>query len=166
MKAHMSTPELSASLEDYLETIFFLSRDEGRVRPKEIADRMKVRAASVTGALKALAEKGLINYEPYASVTLTYKGSEIAGRIAVKHEALLHFFTQVLGIESTEAEEFACSMEHTIPDHILQRFVRFAEYTEKCPSFNASWRESAEGYFCKAQGCDTQRCEKCHLPES
>jgi len=50
---------------------------------------------------------------------------------------LLHFFTQVLGIDPADAEEFACSMEHTIPDHILQRLVGFAEYTEKCPNFNA-----------------------------
>ncbi len=158
----MKAPELSASLEDYLETIFFLSREEGTARPKKIAEKMKVRAASVTGALKALAERGLINYAPYSSVTLTDDGRRIAGGIAKKHVALLHFFTQVLGIEAAEAEEFACSMEHTIPDRILQRLVCFAEYTEKCPSFNARWQESAEAYFCKAMG-DTQRCDKCQL---
>jgi DtxR family Mn-dependent transcriptional regulator len=161
----MDSLELSASLEDYLETIYFLSRDEGKARPKEIAKRMKVRAASVTGALRALAEKELINYAPYASVTLTDEGREVALSIAVKHEALLHFFTQVLGIESSDAEEFACSMEHNIPDHILQRFVRFAEYTEKCPSFNASWQDSAEAYFCKALGSGSPRCDKCRLTE-
>ena len=162
----MKPIELSASQEDYLEMIFFLSREEGLARPKDIAERMKVSAASVTGALKALAEKGLINYEPYSTVTLTEQGREIAEGIAGKHEALLHFFTQVLGIDSAGAEEFACSMEHTIPDHILQRLVGFAEYTEKCPNFNASWRESAEAYFCKAQGCESRRCDKCNLPES
>lgn len=161
----MSNPALSASLEDYLETIYFLSREEGSARPKEIAKRMKVRAASVTGALKALADKGLVNYAPYASATLTDPGRELARGIAVKHEALLHFFTQVLGIDRADAEEFACSMEHTIPDHILQRFVRFAEYTEKCPSFNASWQQNAEGYFCRAQGCEAPRCESCRLAE-
>jgi DtxR family Mn-dependent transcriptional regulator len=163
MNGSMSTHELSASLEDYLETIFFLSREDGKARPKDIAERMHVRAASVTGALKALAEKGLVNYAPYASATLTDEGREVAGKIAVKHEALLHFFTQVLGLERDEAEEFACSMEHTIPDHILQRLVRFAEYTEKCPSFNASWQESAEAYFCKAQNREDQRCSRCKL---
>ena len=161
----MNTTELSASQEDYLETIFFLVRERGSARPKEIAERMKVRAASVTGALKALAEKGLINYAPYSLVTLTDAGREIAGGIAVKHEALLHFFTQVLGIERAEAEEFACTMEHTIPDHILKRLVGFAEYTEKCPSFNASWQENVEAYFCKAQGFDVPRCDQCHLPD-
>jgi DtxR family Mn-dependent transcriptional regulator len=159
----MNKPELSASLEDYLETIFFLSREEGKARPKDIAAKMKVRAASVTGALKALGEKGLINYAPYASVTLTDKGRKIASSIAAKHEALLHFFTQVLGIEADEAEEFACSMEHTIPDHILQRFVRFAEYTEKCAAFDASWLENSEGYFCKAHGKEVGQCEQCQL---
>lgn len=161
----MNAPELSASLEDYLETIFFLSREEGKARPKEIALRMKVRAASVTGALKSLAEKGLINYAPYSSVTLTERGRDIAGGIAVKHESLLHFFTQVLGVEAAEAEEFACSMEHTIPDHILQRLVRFAEYTEKCPSFNAHWQESAEAYFCKAMGREKGKCNSCRLTD-
>lgn len=161
----MSEKRLSASQEDYLEMIFFLSKEDGDARPKDIAERMKVRAASVTGALKTLAEKGMIHYEPYGAVTLTAAGREVAESIAGKHEALLHFFTQVLGIERAEAEEFACSMEHTIPDHILQRFVRFAEYTEKCPSFNASWQDNAEAYFCKAQGRDTQRCDKCQLPE-
>ena len=143
--------------------IFFLSRDDEKARPKDIAERMKVRAASVTGALKALGEKGLINYAPYASVTLTDKGLEIAAKIAGKHEALLNFFTQVLGIEAAEAEEFACSMEHTIPDHILQRFVRFAEYTEKCVSFDASWLDDAEAYFCKAHGREAGRCDLCSL---
>lgn len=166
MNKTMNKKLLSASQEDYLEMIFFLSQSEGTARPKDIARRMKVRAASVTGALKALAEKGMINYAPYGEVTFTEAGREIAESIAGKHEALLHFFTQVLGIDRAEAEEFACSMEHTIPDPILQRFVQFAEYTEKCPSFNASWQESAEAYFCKAQGCDKPRCGTCRLPDS
>ena len=166
MTLFMNPTELSASQEDYLEAIFFLSQEGGSARSKEIAERMKVRAASVTGALRVLMEKGLINYAPYSSVTLTDAGREIAESIAGKHEALLHFFTQVLGIEASEAEEFACTMEHTIPDHILKRLVGFAEYTEKCPSFSASWRENAEGYFCKAQNRDAPQCKKCRLPEN
>lgn len=159
----MQSRELSASQEDYLEAIYFLSREDGSARPKDIAIRMKVRAASVTGALRALAEKELINYTPYSSVTLTGPGRKIAGGIARKHEALLHFFTQVLGVAAVDAEEFACSMEHTIPDPILQRFVRFAEYTEKCPNFNASWERGAAGYFCKATGQGALQCDKCQL---
>jgi DtxR family Mn-dependent transcriptional regulator len=159
----MKSIELSASQEDYLEAIYFLVKEGEKARPKDIAERMKVRAASVTGALRALTEKGVIEYAPYSSATLTEQGREIAEQIATKHEALLHFFTQVLGIERKDAEEFACSMEHTVSDHILQRLVAFARYTEKCPNFGASWQEGAEAYFCKIQVCEEHRCDTCKL---
>lgn len=155
---------LSSSLEDYLETIFFIAEEKGAARPKDIADRMKVKAASVTGALKNLAARGLINYAPYDVVTLTGDGKKIAKAISKKHLALLHFFTDVLDIEKDEVEEFACKMEHVIPDSVMERFVEFAEFVQRCPNRGAIWREGVHGYFCKTRGVDPQ-CEKCNLGE-
>lgn len=125
--------QLSASLEDYLETIYIIAKQKGAARPKDIADRLNVRAASVTGALKTLAEKKLVNYAPYDVVTLTDAGKSIAKKISGKHEALLRFFTNVLGIPSEDADDIACKMEHIIPDPVMERFVRFAEFAENCP---------------------------------
>jgi len=159
----MKSNSLSASQEDYLEAIYLLSKETGSARPKAIAEQMNVRAASVTGALRALKKKKLIQYEPYSAVTLTESGREIAILISGKHAALLHFFSQVLGIKEEEAEEFACTMEHSIPDHILERLICFAEYTEKCPNFSASWQDSPEGYFCRAESRDPLRCQTCQL---
>lgn len=155
--------KLSASLEDYLEAILMAAEEKGAARPKDIAARLNVKAASVTGALRQLAEKELINYSPYDLVTLTPAGSRIAKKIAGKHNALLRFFTNVLDIPGEEAEEFACSMEHAIPDHVLERFVGFAEFVERCPNSGAVWQGKAKGYFCKAQGTGQQNCEKCNL---
>ena len=153
---------LSSSLEDYLEAIFFIAEDKGAARPKDIADRLSVKAASVTGALKHLAEKQLINYAPYDVVTLTAAGKRVARAIAKKHNALLGFFSDVLDIPRDEVEDFACKMEHIIPDHILERFVEFAEFVNKCPNRGAIWREGSHGYFCQTRGVDPQ-CEKCQL---
>ncbi len=154
--------ELSASLEDYLETIFIIAEQKGAARPKDIADRLNVRAASVTGALKTLAEKELVNYAPYDVVTLTAAGKRIAKKIAGKHEALLRFFSNVLDIPREEADDFACKMEHIIPDPVMERFVQFAEFVEKCPNSGANWREDSHAYFCKIRGTDPQ-CENCNL---
>ena len=67
-----TAPEgLSASLEDYVEVIYHLERSNRVARAKDIADQMNVQRASVTGALKALAGRGLINYSPYSYITLT-----------------------------------------------------------------------------------------------
>jgi DtxR family transcriptional regulator, Mn-dependent transcriptional regulator len=157
--------KLSSSLEDYLEAIFVIAEDKGAARPKDIADRLNVKAASVTGALKHLAEKKLVNYAPYDVVTLTPAGKRIARVIAKKHRALLHFFTNVLDIPKEDAEEFACKMEHCIPDHVLERFVGFAEFVERCPNSGAIWQSKAKGYFCSAHNSSPTLCEECKLDQ-
>jgi len=156
--------KLSASLEDYLETILWVAEEKGAARPKDIADRLGVKAASVTGALKTLAEKALVNYAPYDVVTLTATGKRTARAIAKKHNALLNFFNNVLDIPREEAEEFACKMEHVIPDHVLERFVRFAEFIEKCPNSGGVWQEGSHGYLCHVRGINPQ-CDTCSLAE-
>ncbi|MBC8206845.1 MAG: metal-dependent transcriptional regulator [Kiritimatiellaeota bacterium] len=153
---------LSSSLEDYLETIYEIAESKGAARPKDIADHLQVKPASVTGALKHLAEKELINYAPYDVVTLTAAGKKIAREIQRKHKALFGFFTNVLDIDTQEAEDFACKMEHNIPDHVLERFIGFSEFVQRCPNSGAVWREGAHGYFCKTRGVDPQ-CKKCQL---
>ena len=65
----LGKPEkLSASQEDYLETIFNLTADSAVARSREIADKLGVTASSVTGALRSLAQKELIHYQPYGYI--------------------------------------------------------------------------------------------------
>ena len=59
------TPQLSESLENYLETILELEKANKVARAKDIADKLNLQRGSVTGALKSLAAAGLINYHPY-----------------------------------------------------------------------------------------------------
>jgi DtxR family Mn-dependent transcriptional regulator len=156
-----NSTELSASLEDYLEAILFTTDEKGAARPKDLADRLHVRAASVTGALQLLAQKKLVNYTPYDLITLTATGKRIANKVARKHNALLRFFTDVLDIPREDAEDFACKMEHAIPDHVFERFVGFAEFVERCPNSGAVWQGKAHSYFCKAQSCGEATCDQC-----
>ncbi len=127
------TKTLSASLEDYLEAIFNIIAEKKAARPKEISRLLKVRSSSVTGALKSLSEKELINYSPYDLVTLTPKGDRIAKDVVRRHEILRDFLVNVLAVDATEAEQAACSMEHSISRDVLERLVRFAEFVETCP---------------------------------
>ena len=73
----MPEERLSASLEDYLEAIFHVVEAKQASRAKDIADRLNVNSSSVTSALHALKERGLVNYEPYDLVTLTPEGLRI-----------------------------------------------------------------------------------------
>ena len=133
--------QLSNSLEDYMEAIFHIERKKQAARAKDIAERLQVSNSSVTGALRLLAEKGLINYAPYDIITLTPKGKELARTVARKHAALLDFFVNVLHVQEADAEEVACKMEHGLSDDILERIKQFMKYLEASPPECRAWLE-------------------------
>ena len=154
-----TTASLSSSLEDYLEVIFHLVAQKQVARVKDIAKLIHVKNSSVTGALRSLAEKGLIHYAPYDVVTLTDKGRDAATDVVRRHEVLRNFFINVLSVEPTEADEAACKMEHCISPAILERFVEFSDYIELCPRSGAQWTRGF-GFRCRREvGADS--CEKC-----
>jgi DtxR family Mn-dependent transcriptional regulator len=125
--------DLSGSMEDYLETIFHLTQDKGFARVKNISRRMKVHMPSVTGALQTLSARGLVNYEPYAVVTLTAEGEAVARRLVRTHEALRTFLSEILGLADAEADENACRMEHAISPATIERLIAFTEFVEGRP---------------------------------
>ena len=131
--APLKSAKLTASLEDYLEAIFQIVQDKQAVRAKDIGERLEVGRSSVTGALHALADRGLINYAPYDVITLTAKGSSVAKQIVRRHEALQDFCVKVLSVDAEAAEAAACKMEHAVSEEVLERFVEFVEYVDNSP---------------------------------
>ncbi|HMA84421.1 MAG TPA: metal-dependent transcriptional regulator, partial [Desulfosalsimonadaceae bacterium] len=117
----MTETELSENLEDYLETILMLETTNKVARVKDIAEDRGVLRGSVTGALRSLAEKGLINYEPYSFITLTRKGAAIAKEINRRHRVIKNFLIHVLQLDETTAEDNACRMEHAMDRPAVDR---------------------------------------------
>lgn len=158
-----SSDPLSSSMEDYLEAIFHIVSEKQAARAKDIALRLKVNNSSVTGALRALSEKGLINYAPYDVITLTPEGRLLAEEIVRKHEALRDFFVTILHISEEEAEEAACGMEHTVSPNILDRLIRFTEFMEICPRGGTNWIQNF--WENVEKGCDRMEpyedCQRC-----
>jgi len=127
----MKTPKktnLSASLEDYLEAIFNLARKTDVARSRGIAEKLDVSKSSVTGALRLLKKKGLINYRPYDYVTLTDAGRKTAAQIVKKHEVLTSFFADVIGLKSKLAQSCACRAEHVLGQEVINKLLMFIEF--------------------------------------
>ncbi|HID97696.1 MAG TPA: metal-dependent transcriptional regulator [Thermodesulfobacteriaceae bacterium] len=127
------TMALTESLEDYLEAIYLIIREKKAVRAKDIAQRLSVSNASVTGALRALAKRKFLNYSPYDVITFTPEGEKVAREVARRHEVLRDFLVKVLAVEYQQADEAACKLEHGISPDIINRFVQFVEFIEICP---------------------------------
>lgn len=118
---------LSASLEDYVETILQLERTSRVARVSEIAAQLEVSRPSVTGALKNLAARGLVSHAPYGHVTLTEEGARIAGEVERRHLVIRDFLTGVLSLPAEKAEVAACRMEHVLEPDVLAHFVAYSE---------------------------------------
>ena len=123
--------QISASLEDYLEEIYNNIELNDRVKAITLSKTLGVSRASVTEALKKLAEKKLINYDRYGEIELTEEGKEKAKYIVSKHNLLLMFFKDILHLEYEEAKDNACKTEHVISENAYNNFVNFMHEYKK-----------------------------------
>jgi DtxR family Mn-dependent transcriptional regulator len=150
---------LTPTLEDYLLAIYQLEQKRRVARPRDIARLQGVAKSTVTAALQSLAEKGMINYEPYEVVTLMRKGQNRAQKLAMRHRILKDFLQDVLGLEREPAEATACGMEHAVEREVLERFVCFMAFVKRQLPDGMTWlREFRE--FAQ-QGGQGQACKKC-----
>ncbi len=119
---------LSASKQDYLETILDFTAESGQVRSIDIARTLGVSRASVNKSLGVLKESGLIEHEHYGDVKLTEKGLRAARQVRSRHNNLKTFLTTVLGVTPETAEQDACRMEHAI---CRETATKLEEYLNK-----------------------------------
>jgi len=145
---------LSESLQDYLEAVYLLVERHGVARMKQIAGLVGVGKSSVTGAVQALAERGLVHYEPYAYVTLTDEGRGLGRVLLRRHRVLKQFLMRVLGVPEEEAERIGCKMEHVIKGDVLDRFVRFLRFAEQHPAGDGSMTEAFRAFCERPDGAD------------
>lgn len=116
---------LSASQEDYLESIYIISKEIGTVRTKGLAKKLKVSLPSVTEAVKRLSKNGLLKYKRYGSIVLTEKGRKKAKQIYHKHKTLFNFLVNVLKLNKETAEIDACKIEHALSQVTLNKLTKF-----------------------------------------
>ena len=154
------TEALTESMENYLEVILELEKANKVARAKDIADKLQIQRGSVTGALKMLQKKGLINYKPYSFITLSDAGKIIAKEITHRHQVIEEFLVEVLRIAPEIATETACRMEHAIDEDTLERLVCFIDYLRLCPRAGSDWLASFITY-CASGDIDTDRCRSC-----
>ncbi len=119
----MPNLKISASIEDYLETIYEHLESAHKIKAVDIAKKLNVSRASVTEALQKLAHKEYIIYEKKHPIELTEKGIEIAKNVIHKHRILCDFFVKILKIEKEEAEINACRIEHVITQTAFEKIA-------------------------------------------
>ncbi|AEM39168.1 iron (metal) dependent repressor, DtxR family [Pyrolobus fumarii 1A] len=128
----MQQLKLNRREEEYLEAMLFLEKSKGKIRVKDLAERLGVKPPTVVEFLEKLAKKGLVDYKKHSGVSLTPLGRRVAEEVYKRHLAIKKFL-MMLGVPEDIAERDACYIEHGISDESLRLITLFIEFVENCP---------------------------------
>ena len=148
--------DLTESLEKYLLAIYELSKINDNIIVRDVANYLKIGGASTADAIKTLASREFINYIPYSSITLTPKGLETIELKLYRHNTISEFLNKVLDIEKESADKNANSIEYSMTEDVLIKFVHFLDFMKQCTCKEPKWIKS-----CKHSLEDGKMSEKC-----
>lgn len=139
--------ELTVSLENYLLTIYELIKDNDEIKVHDVAEKMHIGGASTSEAIKTLAAKEFIDYKPYHPIKITQKGIEVAEKKILRHQTIAKFLSEVLMLDADNIESFASKMEFSMPNDVLERFIEYLTFMQKCSCKEPKWVKSFHKYL-------------------
>src|SRR5574339_643120 len=115
----------SSTVENYLKAIYhgqaLLAKDVRLVSMGQVAAALGVTPGTATTMVKALAESGLAEYEPYSGVRLSKAGEKLAGLVLRRHRLVELFLVQVMGMSWAEVHDEAEHLEHVVSERLIER---------------------------------------------
>ena len=119
----------SQTEENYLKALYHHSGDEERmVSTTRLAGELGINAASVTGMLKKLTEKGWVEYRKSYGARLTSAGREAAVTVIRRHRLWELFLVRVLEFSWSEVHELAEQLEHIQSERLTAAIDRYLGY--------------------------------------
>jgi DtxR family Mn-dependent transcriptional regulator len=124
------------TVKHYVETIFYIHFEEGRVRPGRLAAWMGVSAPTVTVTLQRLARDHWLKIGADRSVSLTPQGEALAAAIVRVHRLLERWLTDVLGLDWATADQEAQLIAPGVSDRVADRLDGVLGHPATCPHGN------------------------------
>ena len=130
------------SVDEYLETIYFLAFPIGEYRPSasgnlalasRVAEMLRVSRASAGEMLKRLEAEGLVERGERKEAILTAAGRERAERVVRKHRSIERLLTDFMGYTAAEAHVHADELGDTFTDDMVARIDERLGHPDRCP---------------------------------
>jgi len=129
------------SVDDYLETIYFLAFPIGEYRPAtgstaiaaRVAEMLGVSRASAGEMLKRLEADGLVERGDQKEALLTPAGAERAKQVVRKHRIIERLLTDFMGYTGYESHERADELGDTFDDEMIERIDDKLGHPQRCP---------------------------------
>jgi DtxR family transcriptional regulator, Mn-dependent transcriptional regulator len=124
---------LTKSEREALKAIYRLTRDTAEAHTGGLADVLGLSPGTVTTTVKRLADRGFVDHRPYQGVSFTPLGQRTAVAAIRRHRIVERFLADMLGYAWNEADKFAVSFEHELPDEVLDRLFLALHRPATCP---------------------------------
>jgi DtxR family Mn-dependent transcriptional regulator len=124
---------LSKSERETLKAVYRLTREGGGAHTGALAGALAVSPATVTAAVKRLAERGLLVHQPYHGVALTTVGRHGAVAAIRRHRIVERFLSDMLGYPWNDADRLAGTFEHDLPQEVEDRLFIALDRPQTCP---------------------------------
>ncbi len=130
------------SVDEYLETIYFLAFPIGEYHPTSsgsrtvaarVAEMLGVSRASAGEMLKRLEGEGLIERGKQKEALLTSKGRKRAERVVRRHRIIERLLTDFMGYSAAEAHVHADALGDTFTDEMVERIEEKLGSPDRCP---------------------------------
>jgi DtxR family Mn-dependent transcriptional regulator len=129
------------SIDEYLETIYFLAFPIGEYRPaagsaaiaSRVAEMLGVSRASAGEMLKRLEAEGLVERGEHKEAILTPEGAVRAKRVVRKHRIIERFLTDFMGYTAAESHVHADELGDTFTDEMIERINERLDRPDRCP---------------------------------
>jgi DtxR family Mn-dependent transcriptional regulator len=129
------------SVDEYLETIYFLAFPIGEYRPAtgstaiaaRVAEMLGVSRASAGEMLKRLETEGLVERGDNREAILTPTGIQRAERVVRKHRIIERFLTDFMGYSPAESHVQADELGDTFTDDMIERINARLGNPDRCP---------------------------------
>ncbi len=129
------TETLTDSIQDYLKSIYDLTRSGEAASTNALANRLGVEPASVTGMVQRLAaaRPPLVTYRKHHGVRLTASGKRAALEVIRHHRLLEAWLVKTLGYSWDEVHGEAEKLEHVISEDFEERIAAAMGYPVRDP---------------------------------
>ena len=134
---------LSASMEDYLEMIWRLSRDTGFTRINELSEALNVHPPSATRMVQKLGMMNLLQYERYGVILLRAEGKRLGALLLERHNVIENFF-RLLGISEDWLLAETEKVEHMLSDETIKSFQKYISFVKDNPDVQERLKEYME----------------------
>lgn len=127
LKKHNES-RLTPALEDYLEMVYRLCKEENYTRINKLSERLNVRPSSASKMVARLVELRLLTYDRLDSIRLTEEGRVTGAYLLERHHIVEQFFSLIGSPNPLEETEL---VEHVLCSSTVFRIQALLEFVQQ-----------------------------------